>query len=1120
MAMNYPAGQYVEDGIDLRLQQQVHFAQPSVLKLSQKPIVYYQDTQPENSLIPNQFNRNSYRQATLSDYEGKCLPDGDQSPPLSHYSGVTAKSEPHWRHNARQNHQLNHSDYQTQRRPSPHIPQSEMQSHPQQHSKHFRFLSQEIYRGPPQTEYDDTISQPSLLDTQPDRQTYFKQYPPQSSQLPAQHELQAYESSCDAYPPYYHPSKQRQQPQTVPQNATFHPNPNYTAKFRSQELHTPKRAPNYSSSIISHDYQHKVLHGAMSSVPSLHRALSPTEAKVQELYAILVTSQEITSLCRAATTIQQMTYGDDAVKAYFREVGAIQALISHLQSTQDSVLSSTLGALRNLSYGVELNKRVIASGWGLSNLMQLLVRTQLPELRELTTCVLWNVSSSEYLKKGFLDICLDDLVRSSVVPLANWDTDSVALSAMDPSNPSHVKWNAELKNSTGILRNLASFGKDCRIRLRGCGGLIDSILYIICSALGRDDLDNQIVENCVCILRNLSYRLESEVDLQEGTEERQIRWETPEPISNPNYTTTTTPASEEQSRRWFKYFCISFKRNPRRRSKSNSKSLSPQKSITPSRVHKPASLQEKVNGNTYDHLQKGVSLLWQPEIADMYILILKECSNRESIEATLGAILNITACEWKWASYIRTAVRNKKGLPLIIKIITTTDNELMIKSASTALRFLSYDWNNKLLIGDYALAQLVERLPGGKHCYGLNDACYQSILSTINELIQKCPDNINHLFMSKNCISTLAKLACSNNHSPKTIYLANKVCLYLFEDNISRPTLKKEGWSISNWQKIVDWLEQETSSTPSDSHLSGPYNPKNTSLKNAIRPRAKSDTIAEKKTSYLHRTLDVDHEGSLFRESSIASGSSRVTQQTDSQQPYNRQKRIGPHTAIINNYGRNQFATYNPHRRLDQAISYPEAALRHPLEQVHRDSPLSFTSHSPKTTPLQPGDPNPATSRNYCYIPDLSTQQQATDPRITPLDPRMGGECQVEREHKRPQQRTPSPNPSVTTGQEESKESLRFELKEEQVKQRDMYTRVDIKKKRERRLTAHVRQEDLSNTKPQENISRSDQSKLDQLPSKYNPIMAPQLPLNARPKDLGRMVNLRFEQPEATDSWV
>ena len=1107
MAMNsYPRDQYIENGMDLSLQQQIHFAQPSVLKLAQKPIVYYQDTQPENSLIPSQFNRNSYRQATLSDYDGKCIPDGDQSPPLSHYSGVTTKSEPHWRHNTQQNNQHNYLD-------SLRIPHSDVESNPQPSSKHFRFLSQEIYRGPQLSEFDEILSQPSLLRSQPDGQSYFNHYPAQSSHLSSQQEPQAHDNSCDAYPPYYHTSKQRQPPQSVQQIASFHPNPSYSAKIHSQELHTPRRTQNFSSSIINHDMQHKVLHGVMSSVPALHHTLSPTEAKAQELFSILVTSQEITSLCRAATTIQQMTYGDDTIKAYFREVGAIQALISHLQSRQDSVLSSTLGALRNLSYGVELNKRVIASGWGLSNFMQLLVRTQLPELRELTTGVLWNVSSSEYLKRGFLDICLDDLVRSSVIPLANWDTDSVPLNAMDPSNPSHVKWNAELKNSTGILRNLTSFGKECRIRLRGCPGLIDSILYIICSALGRDDLDNQIVENCVCILRNLSYRLESEVDLQEGADDRQIRWDTPEPVSNPNY--SMAPDTAVPSRRWYKFFCISLKRNPRQRTNSETKTVTPKNIISPSTVSQTANLQEKVNGNSYNHLEKGISLLWQPEIVDMYILILKECSNRESLEATLGAILNLTACEWKWASYIRTAMRNKKGLPLIVKVITTTDNELIVKSASTALRFLSYDWHNKVLIGDYAMVHLVERLPGGKHCHGLNDACYQSLLSTINGLIQDCPDNINRLYLSKNCISIIAKLACSNyQNSPKTIYLANKVCLYLFEDKISRPALKKEGWSISNWQKIVDWLEQETSSTLSDSHQSGPCSSKNHSLKNAFRPRAKSDSLAERKTTYLHRTLDVEHEGTL-RDSSVVSGSSRGTQQTDSQQPYNRQRRIGPHPGSMDNYGRSQFSTYNPHRRLHQALSYPDTAIKHPLEQVHRDSPASYTSHSPRVTPLLPLDSNLLSSRNYC-IPELSNQQQPADLGITPLDPRMGVEGQVDPEHKRTL-RTPSPNPSVTTGQEESKE---FELKEEQSKQFDNYSKVDIKKKRERRLTTYIRPEDTQNTIPQTTLSKYEKTNLEKLPSKYNPIMAPQLPPNTRSKDLGRVVNLRLEQTQATDSWV
>ena len=1077
-----PRSQY--NGIDIRTHQQMHFAQPNTLKFSQKPIVYYQDIQPENSLIPSQMSRSSYKQAALSEYDGNLLTNGDQSPPLSHYSGKTAKSEPAWRHNPGHNNcpvnrNLNQPDFLNHRRPSPQIPHSDLEPNLQRHT---RFLSQEIYHTNQHFDHDDTISQPSSQ-LQPNGLSFYNQfaYQPMNQPIQQQHHTLPFQINSDAYPPYYHSKKETHSHPALQQTTSFHPNPSYSAK-------PPKR-------IHPNELQHRPLQATISSVPTLYKPLSPTEAKAQELVRILVTSQDITSLCRAATIIQQMTYGDDVVKGYFREVGAIQALISHLQSRQDSVLNSALGALRNLSYGVELNKRVIASGWGLSNLMQLLLRTQLPELREQATGVLWNVSSSEYLKKGFLDICIDDLVRSSVLPLANWDTESVPLNAMNPSFPSHVKWNAELKNSTGVLRNVTSFGKECRRRMRSCVGLVDSVLYIICSALGREDLDNQIVENCICILRNLSYRMESEVDLREGVDDRQIRWDTPEPAFN---TAFVNPDSIDQPRKWYRSFCISFKKRSRRRTKSDT-FKSPDRNQNHHEGNEIMNLPEKVNGNTYDHLSKGVTLLWQPEIVDMYILLLKECSNRESIEATLGSILNLTACNWKWASYIRTAMRNKKGLPLIVKVITTIDNDLIIRSASTTLRNLSYDPHNKVLIGDYAMVHLVDRLPGGKHSQGLSDACYQTLLNTINELIQNCPDNINRLIQNKNCVATIVKLAISNyQNTPKTIYLANKVCLYLHEDKAARPILKKEGWNIANWQKVVDWLEQETSSTPSDSNLSGPYNSKNLSLRNAYRQRAKSDSLAEN-SPLTHRTLDVGRDVTLFREASIVSGSSRTSQPANSlisQQTNSKQMRT---TTLpnIEGHGRANSEAYNPHKKLQHTLSYPESQFRHPLEQVHRDSPVPYTSRSPRTTPLLPENSNLINSRDYCYVPDLSTKQKEI------LESKISSQVPVQKRS----QATPSPNPSVTTGQEESRESL-LQVAD------DAYSKVDVKKKRERRLTTHVRPEDLPSSFHKDSVS-SDKGSQDKLPSKYTPKQAPQLVSNTP-----RFSNVPFDRANATDSWV
>ena len=49
--------------------------------------------------------------------------------------------------------------------------------------------------------------------------------------------------------------------------------------------------------------------------------------------------------------------------------------------------------------------------------------------------------------------------------------------------------------------------------MRSCTGLVDSLLWTVRAAQGKNDVDNKAVENSVCILRNLSYRLEAEVSV-------------------------------------------------------------------------------------------------------------------------------------------------------------------------------------------------------------------------------------------------------------------------------------------------------------------------------------------------------------------------------------------------------------------------------------------------------------------------------------------------------------------------------------------------------------------------------------------------------------------------------
>lgn len=66
--------------------------------------------------------------------------------------------------------------------------------------------------------------------------------------------------------------------------------------------------------------------------------------------------------------------------------------------------------------------------------------------------------------------------------------------------------------NTFFYRNISSAGEYARTKLRQCNGLVDSLLTVIKSAIQGSSHDNKSVENCVCILRNLSYRCQEVED--------------------------------------------------------------------------------------------------------------------------------------------------------------------------------------------------------------------------------------------------------------------------------------------------------------------------------------------------------------------------------------------------------------------------------------------------------------------------------------------------------------------------------------------------------------------------------------------------------------------------------
>ena len=59
---------------------------------------------------------------------------------------------------------------------------------------------------------------------------------------------------------------------------------------------------------------------------------------------------------------------------------------------------------------------------------------------------------------------------------------------------------------------MSSAGDYGRKKLRESDGVVDSMLYLVKKAIEKANIDNKSVENCVCVLRNLSYRAQEVED--------------------------------------------------------------------------------------------------------------------------------------------------------------------------------------------------------------------------------------------------------------------------------------------------------------------------------------------------------------------------------------------------------------------------------------------------------------------------------------------------------------------------------------------------------------------------------------------------------------------------------
>ncbi|KAK2502449.1 hypothetical protein MC885_011998 [Smutsia gigantea] len=394
-----------------------------------------------------------------------------------------------------------------------------------------------------------------------------------------------------------------------------------------------------------------------------------------------------------AAYIQHKCYSDVTAKKQARSLQAVPRLVKLFNHANQEVQRHATGAMRNLIYDNADNKLALVEENGIFELLRTL-REQDDELRKNVTGTLWNLSSSDHLK--------DRLARDTLEQL----TDLVLSPLSGAGGPPLIQQNASeaeiFYNATGFLRNLSSASQATRQKMRECHGLVDALVTYINHALDVGKCEDKSVENAVCVLRNLSYRLYDEMPpsaLQrlEGRGRRDGDGAPPGEVVG-----CFTP----QSRRLRELPLAT-------------------DALTFAEVSKDP---------------KGLEWLWSPQIVGLYHRLLQRCElNRHTTEAAAGALQNITAGDRRWAGVLsRLALEQERILNPLLDRIRTADHH-QLRSLTGLIRNLSRNARNKDEMSTKVVSHLIEKLPGSIGEKSPPADVLVNIIAVLNNLVMASP---------------------------------------------------------------------------------------------------------------------------------------------------------------------------------------------------------------------------------------------------------------------------------------------------------------------------------------------------------------------------------------------
>uniref|UniRef100_A0A8B9PQ45 Plakophilin-3 n=1 Tax=Apteryx owenii TaxID=8824 RepID=A0A8B9PQ45_APTOW len=393
-----------------------------------------------------------------------------------------------------------------------------------------------------------------------------------------------------------------------------------------------------------------------------------------------------------AAYLQHKCYSDGNAKKQARSLQAMPKLVKLFNSPNQEVQRHATGAMRNLIYDNAENKLALVEENGIYELMRTL-REPDDELRKNVTGILWNLSSSDNLKDRLARDTLEQLTDLVLVPLSGLGSSGVI-----QQNPSEAEI---FYNSTGFLRNLSSASQQTRQKMRECHGLVDSMIHYVNSSLEVGKSEDKSVENAVCVLRNLSYRLYDEMPpsfLQrlEGHRRNNNSAMTGELVG------CFSPQSKKAREHYLNADIVTF-----------------------TEVSKDP---------------KGMEWLWNPQIVGIYNRLLQRCElNKHTTEAASGALQNITAGDRRWAGVLsRLALEQERILNPVLDRVRTADHH-QLRSLTGLIRNLSRHARNKDEMSTKVVSHLIEKLPGSIGDKSPPADVVINIIAVLNNLVVESP---------------------------------------------------------------------------------------------------------------------------------------------------------------------------------------------------------------------------------------------------------------------------------------------------------------------------------------------------------------------------------------------